>query len=49
MHDSSNLPNMNCVSDYSGCPAGLRQIKTYSSNVDQDDAKSQCEGWISVS
>ena len=51
MHDLSNLPNMACIADHvhGGCPAGLRQIKTYSSNVDQDDAKSQCEGWISVS
>ena len=42
---------MVCVPDHipSGCPAGLHQIKTYSSNVDQDDATSQCEGWNNVS
>ena len=50
MHDLSNLPNLICVADHQhgGCPAGLQQIKTYSSSVDQDSANSQCEGWTTV-
>ena len=50
MHDLDNLPNMVCIADYlhGGCPAGLRQIKTYSSSIDQDDAIDQCSNFPMV-
>ena len=50
MHDSSNQPNMVCVADHlhGGCPAGLQRIKSYTSNINQDDAMDQCSNFQTV-
>ena len=39
---------MVCVSDQVGCPAGLHEIKSYTSSVDQDDARDQCSNFQTV-